>query len=86
VDGRVEVLSGEVGGLQFRLYGTDGVTYIGTHLDAFGRSGNVTAGEVIGRVGDTGNARGGPTHLHFEIHPNDGDPSNPYPTLQKAGC
>lgn len=86
VGGRVEVLTGKVGGLQFRLYGDDDVTYIGSHLDAFGRSGAVAAGEVIGRVGDTGNARGGPTHLHFEIHPGDGEATNPFPTLQKAGC
>jgi LysM repeat protein len=86
VGGRVEVLTGKVGGLQFRLYGEDDVTYIGSHLDAFGRSGAVAAGEVIGRVGDTGNARGGPTHLHFEIHPGDGDATNPFPTLQEAGC
>lgn len=86
VDGRIELLTGVVGGLQFRLHGDDGVLYIGSHLDAYGRSGQVTAGEVIGRVGDSGNARGGPTHLHFEIHPGAGDATNPYPTLQEAGC
>jgi LysM repeat protein len=86
VSGKIELVTGTIGGLQFYLYGDDGVTYIGTHLEAFGRSGRVQAGHVIGYVGDTGNARGGPTHLHFEIHPGDGDAVNPYPTLKEAGC
>lgn len=86
VGGRIELLTGVVGGLQFRLHGDDGVLYIGSHLDAYGRSGKVAAGEVIGRVGDSGNARGGPTHLHFEMHPSEGDAANPYPSLQEAGC
>lgn len=86
VGGQIKLMTGPVGGLQFYLYGDDGVTYVGTHLDAFGRSGRVEAGQVIGYVGDTGNARGGPPHLHFEMHPGDGDPVNPYPTLQQAGC
>lgn len=86
VGGEIKLITGTVGGLQFYLYGDDGTTYIGTHLDAFGRSGRVEAGQVIGYVGDTGNARGGPTHLHFEMHPDDGAATNPYPTLQAAGC
>lgn len=86
VGGQIHLLTGTIGGLQFRLYGDDGVTYIGTHMDAFGRSGRVEAGQVIGAVGDTGNARGGPPHLHFEMHPGDGAAVNPFPTLEKAGC
>jgi murein DD-endopeptidase MepM/ murein hydrolase activator NlpD len=84
VSGRVEFTIGLVGGLQFRLFGDDGATYIGSHMDSFGASGYVAAGTVIGTVGDSGNAKGSRTHLHFEIHPDDGAAVNPYPYLEEA--
>ncbi|MGH8874386.1 MAG: LysM peptidoglycan-binding domain-containing protein [Acidimicrobiia bacterium] len=83
VSGRVEHLIGTIGGYQFRLQGDDGHLYIGTHLDGFGEAGKVAAGTVIGYVGDTGNARGSLPHLHFEIRPDGGEATNPYPTLVK---
>ena len=34
--------------------------------------------------GDTGNAKGGPAHLHFETKPTGGKPMNPYPAVLAA--
>ena len=87
VSGTILFQQGPIGGLQFRLYGDDGTTYIGSHLDTVGGTdGYVAAGSQLGTVGDTGNAIGSRPHLHFEMHPGDGVAVNPYPTLQKYGC
>lgn len=40
----------------------------------------VTAGQQIAWSGDSGDADGNP-HLHFEVHPNDGDDVNPFSAL-----
>ncbi len=84
IAGMVERIDGRLGGLQFWLYGDDGRTYIGSHLDGVGPAGRVQAGEVIGYIGDTGNAKGSKLHVHFEILV-DGESINPYSDL-KAVC
>lgn len=73
----------KLGGLVAHLMADDGTYYYYGHLDEqLGESPRrVEAGEPIGRVGATGNAAGLPPHLHFEVHPQNGDPINPFPLL-----
>jgi LysM repeat protein len=82
--GTVSFATGAIGGRQFRLAGDDGTLYLGSHMDAFGTSGRVSAGTVIGYVGTTGNAAGGRPHLHFEVHPDGGAAMNPFPLVRVA--
>jgi peptidoglycan hydrolase-like protein with peptidoglycan-binding domain len=62
-----------------------GETFVYYHLDRYAEgiaTGQVLApGSLIGYVGDTGDAAGGPPHLHFEIHNNAGVPIDPFPRL-----
>lgn len=44
----------------------------------------VAAGQVIGFVGDSGNAEETPAHLHFEYHDPSGAVLDPYPILTAA--
>jgi hypothetical protein len=45
----------------------------------------VATGDVVGTVGNTGNARGGPPHLHFGIYGTPG-PIDPLPYLEPAAA
>lgn len=86
VNGVVDRRQGSLAGNEARLHGDDGFIYIYTHFSKYGAAGRVGAGAVIGYVGNTGSAAGGPAHLHFEIHKGTGPAINPYPTLIAGRC
>ena len=62
-----------LGGWRLWVEDTAGNWFYYAHLSAYSPiaidGARVSAGDVLGFVGNTGDAAGGPTHLHFEIHP-----------------
>jgi murein DD-endopeptidase MepM/ murein hydrolase activator NlpD len=63
----------DVGGNRLWLRDDQGNEFYYAHLSAYtplAKNGlRVHAGEMLGFVGNTGDAQGTPTHLHFEVHP-----------------
>lgn len=82
VSGDVTYGDGGGGGMGAYIAGDDGNRYVYYHLSVYvGSPRHVSPGEVIGKVGQTGDATG--PHLHFEIHPGGGPAIDPYPTLSR---
>jgi murein DD-endopeptidase MepM/ murein hydrolase activator NlpD len=65
----------------------NGASFYYAHLDRWAaglyEGMEVRSGDLLGYVGNTGNARTTPPHLHFGINEND-EMVNPYPILTKA--
>ena len=63
----------DIGGNRFWLRDRQGNEFYYAHLSAFSplavNGAHVKAGDVLGFVGNSGDAETTPPHLHFEIHP-----------------
>jgi murein DD-endopeptidase MepM/ murein hydrolase activator NlpD len=89
-DGRLyRVGTLKISGNRLWLRDHGGYRYFYAHLSDFAAAAyngaDVHAGEVIGFVGNTGDAEPTPPHLHFEVHMPNGAVVDPYPYLQKWG-
>lgn len=81
--GVVRTTSSSLGGISLYLAGDNGETYFYAHNSANVASTGqrVSAGDLIARVGSSGNA-GGTNHVHFERQVG-GSSVNPYPLLSR---
>ena len=68
-DGRTEESYNGLGGLTVKVYGRLGYV-VHAHLSKVGKLGKVRAGDVVGFVGQSGDAMN--PHDHFEWHPGGG--------------
>lgn len=68
------------GGISVWLRGDSGMAYYYAHMQSWARDlqvgQRIEKGYVIGFVGNSGNAAGGPSHTHFQMHPG-GGPGTP---------
>ena len=87
VDGTVTTSHNGLGGLTVKVHQADGTYYYYAHLsalvDGFTNGMPVRTGDIIGYVGDSGNAKGGAPHVHFAIYPHGGEPVDPKPVLDQ---
>jgi murein DD-endopeptidase MepM/ murein hydrolase activator NlpD len=87
VDAGVVVSTGWNGsyGQQVAVRHADGTVTSYAHLSSIGvaRGAAVARGQLVGRVGATGNVTG--PHLHLEVRPGGGDPVDPTAALREHG-
>lgn len=85
VDGVARIGSNPLGGLTVKVVEPDGTYWYLAHLSGIaaglvdGQA--VTTGQVVGFVGDSGNARGGAPHVHFGVYPVGGAAVPPKPVI-----
>ncbi|GGY36676.1 M23 family metallopeptidase [Pseudoduganella albidiflava] len=81
-----QVGTNSLGGLVVWVIGPGGQRHYYAHLDRYAdvKEGmRIQAGRVLGYVGDSGNAKGTPPHLHYGVY-DIGGAINPYPLLRCA--
>jgi peptidoglycan LD-endopeptidase LytH len=75
-----------LGGRTVYVTGPGGFHHYYAHLERYAalKPGDwIRAGTVVGYVGDSGNARGTPPHLHYGVYTPGWQAVNPYPLLDK---
>jgi len=82
-DGTIRTSDSSLGGVSVHITGASGDAFYYAHLSTrtVVTGQRVRTGDVIGGVGNTGNARSTPPHLHFEYHPAGGAAVNPTPLV-----
>lgn len=78
--------TGDSSGLFVSTANPGGESMVFMHLDSYAdiKEGDILKiGEIIGYVGNTGNAITTSPHLHYELHDEDGDPVDPFPRLTR---
>jgi murein DD-endopeptidase MepM/ murein hydrolase activator NlpD len=87
--GSVRLSSSSLGGTSLWITSGTGDEYYYAHLSGYApgmaSGARVEVGQLVGYVGNTGNARYTPPHLHWEVHPGGGDAVNPTP-YARAAC
>ena len=87
VDGTVSAGQGSLGGLYVKIFMDDGTYFYFAHMsglvDGFTEGMAVKTGDIVGYVGDSGNAKGTSPHLHIGIYPGGGPATDPKPVLDQ---
>jgi murein DD-endopeptidase MepM/ murein hydrolase activator NlpD len=86
ISGTIKTDYSSAGGISLYLRGSDGNEYFYAHnsRNVASDGQRVVTGEVIGYVGNTGDARGGPSHVHFELHPGGGRAVDSYSFVRRV--
>lgn len=87
VDGTVEAGEGSLGGLYVKVFQPDGTYFYMAHLsglvEGFQDGMAVQTGDIVGYVGNSGNARTTPPHVHLGIYSAAGEATDPKPILDQ---
>ncbi len=76
-----------LGGRTISVVGPGGYRHYFAHLESWAGLDDgdyVRPGDVLGYVGNSGNAKGGPTHLHYAIYDLGGRAIDPHPLLRRG--
>jgi len=87
VDGTATAGSGALGGLYVKIFQPDGSYFYLAHmsglLEGFENGMQVRTGDIVGYVGNSGNARSTPPHVHLGVYTAAGEATDPKPLLDQ---